>query len=96
MMSQSGLDAGLQLGALCKALGHPARVTIVRMLASRRGGISCTEIVRQLPLAQSTVSQHIAVLRDAGFLLADGIPPRAVYRLDTRALDMFKRAVATL
>jgi len=96
MMNQSGLDAGLQLGALCKALGHPARVTIVRMLPARRGGVSCTDIVRQLPLAQSTVSQHLAVLRDAGFLVAEGLPPRAVYRLDVRALDLFKRAVATL
>lgn len=96
MVNQSGLDAGLRLGALCKALGHPARVTIVRILASQRAGVSCTEIVRRLPLAQSTVSQHIAVLRDAGFILAEGLPPRAVYRLDTRALEMFKRAVATL
>ena len=92
----SGIDAGLRLGALCKALGHPARVTIVQMLAARRGGATCGEIVRQLPLAQSTVSQHLAVLRNAGFLVSEGAAPRAVYRLDARALEMFKRAVASL
>lgn len=86
----------MRLGGLCKALGHPARVTIVQFLSARRGGATCGEIVRQLPLAQSTVSQHLAVLRDAGFLLSEGVPPRVVYRLDTRALDVFKRAVSAL
>jgi ArsR family transcriptional regulator len=95
-MNPSGIDAGLQLGALCKAMGHPARVTIIRFLASQRRGASCSEIVRQLPFAQSTVSQHLAVLKDAGFLVTEGQLPRAIYRLDNRALDLFKRAVATL
>lgn len=95
-MNQSGLDAGLQLGLLCKAMGHPARVTIIRFLASQRRGASCSEIVRQLPFAQSTVSQHLAVLKDAGFLLTEAQLPRATWKLDTRALELFKRAVATL
>ena len=95
-MAGGGIDAGLRLGGLCKALGHPARVTIIQLLAERREGSSCGEIVRQLPFAQSTVSQHLAILRDAGFITSEGIPPRTVYRLDTRALDMFKRAVAAL
>jgi ArsR family transcriptional regulator len=71
-------------------------VTIVRLLSERRGGASCGEIVRQLPLAQSTVSQHLAVLARAGFLVSEGIPPRVVYRLDQPALDAFKRAVSSL
>lgn len=95
-MTGGGIDAGLRLGGLCKALGHPARVTIVQFLSSCRGGATCGEIVRQLPLAQSTVSQHLAVLRDAGFLLSEGLPPRVVYKLDSRALEVFKRAVSAL
>lgn len=95
-MTGGGVDAGLRLGSLCKALGHPARVTIVRYLAGQRAGATCGDIVRQLPLAQSTVSQHIAVLRAAGLLISDGIPPRVIYRVDARALEVFKRAVATL
>jgi ArsR family transcriptional regulator len=90
------VDVGLRLGSLCKAMGHPARVTIVRFLQGQRGGASCSEIVRQLPLSQSTVSQHLRVLKHAGFLVIDGIPPRVVYRVDHRALDTFKRAVASL
>lgn len=91
-----GIDAGLRLAGLCKALAHPARVTIVRYLEGQRAGATCGDIVKQLPLAQSTVSQHLAVLREAGFLLSEGLPPRVVYRLDARALDLFKRAVASL
>jgi ArsR family transcriptional regulator len=96
IMGGGGIDGGLRLGGLCKALGHPARVTIVRLLSERRAGASCGEIVRQLPLAQSTVSQHLAVLARAGFLVSEGIPPRVVYRLDQPALDAFKRAVSSL
>ena len=95
-MTGIGIDAGLRLGRLCKALGHPARVTIVQILARSRDGETCGEIVRQLPLAQSTVSRHLAVLREAGFILGEGLPPRAFYRLDHRALELFKRAVSAL
>jgi ArsR family transcriptional regulator len=96
IMSGGGIDGGLRLGLLCKALGHPARVTIIRLLSGRRGGASCGDIVKQLPLAQSTVSRHLLVLRQAGFLVSEGIPPRVVYRLDQPALDAFKRAVSAL
>jgi ArsR family transcriptional regulator len=81
---------------LCKALGHPARVAIVRHLASRRGTCTCGEIVAQLPLAQSTVSQHLKVLKDAGLIVGDVEPPRVCYCLDERTLDELKRAVAAL
>lgn len=53
-----------------RAMGNPARVRIVRELA-RRGSCSTGEFVELLPLAQSTISQHIKVLRDAGIVLAD-------------------------
>ncbi len=95
-MTTGGIDAGLRLAGLCKALGHPARVTIVHYLAAQRAGATCGEIVTRLPLAQSTVSQHLAVLRTAGFLVSEGIPPRVIYRLDRRALEVFKRAVSAL
>jgi DNA-binding transcriptional ArsR family regulator len=50
-----------------KALAHPARLTIVRALMGARR-CSCGDIVRNLPLAQSTVSQHLKVLREAGLV----------------------------
>jgi len=95
-MTTPGIDAGLRLARLAKAVAHPARVQIVRYLRSRRGPCTCGEIVEQLPLAQSTVSQHLKALRDAGLIHGDAEPPRVSYRLDERVLEELKRAVAAL
>ena len=57
----TGAEADDEMAALAKALGHPARVRILRLLASRDACI-CGDIVGELPLAQSTVSQHLKVL----------------------------------
>ena len=92
----SGADAGLYLARLCRALGHPARVTILRFLRARRAGATCGEIVQQLPLAQSTVSRHLVVLTEAGLLRAEVLPPRVVYHAEPSALDGFKREVRAL
>lgn len=53
-----------------RALGHPARIAILRRLADQREAC-CGDIVNTLPLAQSTVSQHLQVLKDAGLLACD-------------------------
>lgn len=50
-----------------KALGHPVRLAIVRALAER-SCCCCADVCRQLPLAQSTVSQHLKVLKEAGLI----------------------------
>jgi len=95
-MTTPGIDAGIRLARLAKAVAHPARVQIVRYLRARRGPCTCGDIVDQLPLAQSTVSQHLKALKDAGLLLYEVEPPRVCYRLDERVLDELKRAVAAL
>lgn len=59
-----------ELAAVFRALGHPARLAIVKQLAARKEAC-CGEIVNHLPLAQSTVSQHLQVLKDAGLLTCD-------------------------
>ena len=51
---------------LAWAIAHPARVQIVRLLIGREACV-CGEIVDQLPLAQSTVSQHLKILKGIGF-----------------------------
>ncbi len=89
-------DTGTRLARLCKALGHPARLAIVRYLAARRGSCSCGEIVDQLPLAQATVSQHLKVLKAAGLIDGDVKPPRVNYCLNERTLEALKRAIAAL
>lgn len=59
-----------ELAAIFRALGHPARLAIIKQLAARDEAC-CGEIVNHLPLAQSTVSQHLQVLKDAGLLICD-------------------------
>jgi len=59
-----------ELAAIFRALGHPARLAIIKQLATRNEAC-CGEIVNHLPLAQSTVSQHLQVLKDAGLLTCD-------------------------
>jgi ArsR family transcriptional regulator len=64
------LEACEELAAIFRALGHPARLAIVKKLALTNEAC-CGEIVNHLPLAQSTVSQHLQVLKDAGLLTCD-------------------------
>ncbi len=94
-MAHTTLDGGLRLARLCRALGHPARLAIVRYLAGR-DTCTCGDIVDQLPLAQSTVSQHLKVLKDAGLIVGEVEPPRVCYCLNPKVLEELKKAVATL
>lgn len=64
-----------------RALAHPARLAIVRALAAA-DRCQCGEIVRALPLAQSTVSQHLKVLKEAGLIAGTIEGPRSCYCLD--------------
>ena len=76
------------LAARLKALGHPARLAIVRALARVGGdGCSCGAIVSGLPLAQSTVSQHLKVLREAGLISGKVDGPRSCYCINTSTLQ---------
>jgi|SRR5215470_14865398 len=84
-----------ELARFAKALGHPARVAIVRLLA-RDGACVCGDIVDRLPLAQATVSQHLKVLKEAGLLRGDVDPPRVCYCIDPRGLARAKALFGTL
>ncbi|PQV65149.1 transcriptional regulator, ArsR family [Abditibacterium utsteinense] len=77
------------LAALATALGHPARVAIVRFLKNH-GACICGEIVGVLPLAQSTVSQHLKVLKSAGWVRGEVDGPRTCYCLEPLALERFR------
>lgn len=84
-----------RLACFCKALGHPARVQILHFLASVPTCF-CGEIVKQLPLAQSTVSQHLKILKEAGLVQGEIEGPRTCYWLDREALADFRALVAQL
>lgn len=78
----------VELAAMAKALGHPARVTILRTLAER--SCVCGEIVDVLPLAQSTVSQHLKILKDAGWISGAVDGPRTCYTLNREGLELLR------
>lgn len=96
MTPVTGIDAGTRLANLCRALGNPARSAIVRYLQTQKGPCTCGAIVSHLPLAQSTVSQHLEVLREAGWVRRAVEPPRVRYRLEADTLQEFKRLAAWL
>lgn len=68
------------------ALAHPVRLTILRALACSEKAC-CKDVVDRLPLAQSTVSQHLKVLSEAGLVTMDRCRPHSHYRLDREALS---------
>jgi ArsR family transcriptional regulator len=90
-----GPEADDELAAFAKALGHPVRVQILRMLARRQGCV-CGDIVDVLPLAQSTVSQHLKVLKDSGLVRGEISGPRTCYCLEPRALRRLRALIGSL
>jgi ArsR family transcriptional regulator len=84
-----------ELAALARALSHPARVAIVRHLATT-GMCVCGEIVSVLPLAQATVSQHLKVLKEAGLVQGEVDGPRTCYCVNPETLKRFQSLAAEL
>jgi len=73
------------LAALAKALGHPARIHIVRLLLEKQSCIGC-DIVDEVRLAQSTVSEHLRILKAAGIIIGEIERPRVCYSLNPNSL----------
>ncbi len=87
-MTDTISSSDTRVAEMAKALGHPARVAILRTLAGR--ACICGEIVEELPLAQSTVSQHLKVLRDAGWIVGVIDGPRTCYSLAPETIEEFR------
>jgi ArsR family transcriptional regulator len=81
-----------QLAALAKALGHPARVRIVRLLGQRASCVT-GELAGELGLAPSTVSEHLRILREAGLLNTETADGRPCYCLRSDGLCSLTRAI---
>ncbi len=90
-----GREADEELASLCKAVGNPARVQILRLLA-RKDSCICGDIVDELPLAQSTVSQHLKVLKEAGLIRGEIDGPRVCYCLEPAALRRLRALIGSL
>jgi ArsR family transcriptional regulator len=83
------------LADFAKALAHPARIAILKILAQRNECI-CGEIVDVLPLAQSTVSQHLKELKNAGLIHGETDGPRSCYCINWKAFEKFNTDLNSL
>ena len=86
--------ANEELSILCKALAHPVRVQILQLLRERR--CLCGDLVNALPVAQSTVSEHLRILKEAGLIHDEAEGPRRHYSVNQRLLERLKALIATL
>ena len=93
--SIEGPAADDELAAFAKAIAHPTRVRILRMLAKKEARM-CSHIVDELPLAQSTVSEHLRILRSAGLVQANENGPRVSYCIVPSALTRLKALLAAM
>lgn len=79
-----------QLAALAKAIAHPARIEIIRILARRQTCIGC-DIVEEIGLAQSTTSEHLRIMKTAGLIVGEFERPRICYSLNPAALEPLRQ-----
>lgn len=84
-----------RLAEMAKALGHPARAAIMRLLLDG-GGCICGGIVDRLPLSQATVSQHLKVLKEAGWITGEVDGPRVCYCARPGAMQHFVELAKSL
>jgi len=72
-----------RIAGYAKALSHPARIAILKLLIKRKACI-CGDIVDELPLSQSTVSQHLKELKAAGLIKGDIEGTKVCYCIDQK------------
>ncbi len=84
-----------RIATYAKALAHPARVAILKLLIQRQACI-CGDIVDELPLSQSTVSQHLKELKEAGLIKGDISGVKVCYCIDDDELTKAKTALEEL
>lgn len=77
--------SNVRAAAIAKAIGHPARITILKLLA-QRNSCFCGDITDVLPLAQSTVSQHLKALKTAGLIKGEVEGVRTCYCLNPEGI----------
>jgi ArsR family transcriptional regulator len=84
-----------ELARLARGIAHPLRVRILRLLRER-GQCVCGDLVEELPRAQSTVSQHLKILKESGLIRGEVEPPRVCYCVDLDAVRKFQELVRAL
>lgn len=89
-----GLDSD-RLATMLKAASHPVRLEMLQILSSS-GEANCVDFTRHAGLAQSTVSEHLRILKQSGLIKQCGPGPRSGYCINKEALVWMKQAVVAL
>lgn len=84
-----------ELARLAWAIAHPVRVRIVQLLLSRESCV-CGEIVEEFSLAQSTISQHLKILKESQLVQGEIDGPRICYCINPKMLQLLKKLVSNL
>jgi DNA-binding transcriptional ArsR family regulator len=83
-----------KIAKYAKALAHPARIAILQLLIKKQSCI-CGDIVEDLPLSQSTVSQHLKELKEAGLIKGDTEGAKVCYCIDEKEWETAKTYLST-
>lgn len=84
-----------KIAKYAKALAHPARVAILQFLIKKQACV-CGDIVNELPLSQSTVSQHLKELKEAGLIKGDIDGVKVCYCIDEKEWESAKNYISNL
>ncbi|CAN5290100.1 metalloregulator ArsR/SmtB family transcription factor [soil metagenome] len=84
-----------RISKYAKALAHPARIAILQLLIKKQSCI-CGDIVDELPLSQSTVSQHLKELKAAGLIKGDIDGAKICYCIDDKEIELAKESLLSL
>lgn len=85
----------IEMAAFAKALAHPARIAILQFLAKQKSCI-CSDIVEELPLSQSTVSQHLKALKNVGLIKGTVEGPSICYCIDEKNWNKVRHVLTDL
>ncbi|MEE9573392.1 MAG: metalloregulator ArsR/SmtB family transcription factor [Candidatus Neomarinimicrobiota bacterium] len=84
-----------ELAQFAKAIAHPARIQILEHLAAK-DSCFCGDIVKELPLSQSTVSQHLKALKEAGLIEGEVEAPAVCYCINSKKLEKIYKQLRAL
>lgn len=84
----------IDVSEFAKVLAHPARIAILTTLAEKKECI-CGDLVLHLPLAQSTVSQHLKALKEIGLVKGTIDGPRSRYCIDWKVFEKYQRQLGS-
>lgn len=83
----------IDISTFAKVLAHPARLAILKTLAERKECV-CGDLVFDMPLAQSTVSQHLKALKEIGLIKGSIDGPRSLYCINWKIFSKFQREMS--